>query len=206
MLKFNNSIGCTIKCPKCTFQGLVVDFKEVPIRVVWCPECNTNLKVIVKEEKYDIMCPKCQHKTDVDSYLNKPREQMQPDDEPGTGPAVDLLSQKQLFKPCILALEKGNCDTKKIILKKGLNTIGRKASTSQSTIQLSGDEFISKNHAAIEVVMKKDYTFEHRLSDRNSTNGTYHNDMLLEPNDINILMPGDTVGFGKRTLFKFVME
>ncbi|MDR1119320.1 MAG: FHA domain-containing protein [Dysgonamonadaceae bacterium] len=54
--------------------------------------------------------------------------------------------------------------------------------------------------------MKKDYTFEHRLSDKNSTNGTYHNGILLEPGDVNILMPGDTVGFGKRTFFKFVME
>jgi pSer/pThr/pTyr-binding forkhead associated (FHA) protein len=172
------------------------------MRVVWCPECNTSLKIIAKEGKYDIRCPKCQHKTDVDNYLNKPKEQMPSDDEQGT----DLLNQKKMFKPCILILEKGNCDTQKIILKKGMNTIGRKSSASQSTIQLDGDEFISKNHAAIEVVMKKDYTFEHRLSDRNSTNGTYYNGMLLEPDDVNILMPGDIVGFGKRTLFKVVME
>jgi DNA-directed RNA polymerase subunit M/transcription elongation factor TFIIS len=207
-LKFNNSPASPnnpnslVKCPKCAYQGPAAGFKKAPVRVVWCPGCNTSLNIIVKEGRYNIRCPKCQHTADIAAYLDKPKAQAPDDNDPGTGLPDDLKRLKQLFKPCVLILEKGNCDPERIVLKKGKNTIGRES----SSILLSGDQRISRKHAAIEVIVKKDYTIEHRLSDRNSKNGTYHNGILLEPGDVSILMPGDTVGFGSQTLYKFIME
>jgi pSer/pThr/pTyr-binding forkhead associated (FHA) protein len=131
--------------------------------------------------------------------LKKSKEQVQAD----TTTTGGWEDKKQLLKPCTLILVNGSGVAPETIeLKRGVNTIGRKSSSSQSSIQIQGDEYISRNHATIEVVMKKDGNFEHRLSDNNSKNRTYHNDTPLEAGDISVLMPGDTVGFGLRTVFK----
>ena len=60
----------------------------------------------------------------------------------------------------------------------------------------TNDMLMSRSHATIEVIAKAEGLFEHRLSDLGGKNGTFHNNKLLEKNDIIILSPGDIIKFG----------
>ena len=44
--------------------------------------------------------------------------------------------------------------------------------------------------------MKSDSTFEHRLSDNGSVNGTFHNGQRMEKGDVVVMVPGDVVRIG----------
>jgi hypothetical protein len=108
-------------------------------------------------------------------------------------------------RPGILTWVKGDNPiyTPVIVLKKGINTIGRGP---QCSIQLnSGDEYMSRIHARIELVMKPDETFEHLLSDAGSANGTYHNGERVGKDEAVILRLNDLIRIG-HTTYKFTAE
>ena len=76
---------------------------------------------------------------------------------------------------------------------------------SRSKIQLSTtDLYMSKNHIIIDVIMKSDSTFEHRLSDNGSVNGTFVNDCRIATDEIAILQSGDIIRIGHTSL-KFII-
>jgi pSer/pThr/pTyr-binding forkhead associated (FHA) protein len=159
-----------------------------------------------------IVCPKCRHEGDASAYpaapLNPPttasqRNPAEEDSAPTDMPAN--LSNKRLSRPGILVPIGGDtpAEPRTIVLKKGVNTLGR---APQNSIQLDAtDEFISRVHARIEMVVKGDDTFEHLLSDAGSKNGTYHNGDLIEKNETVVLCLNDLVKIG-HTTYKFTLE
>jgi len=159
-----------------------------------CPSCNVVLE-FDRAVHSVVKCPKCSHKGNVTEF-----EESIP-----TEPSFF-----QVYKPGKLELVESDTlwlqDDKKVILKRGVNTLGRMSPNSTSNIQLPvNDSFMSRNHASIDVVMTTNGVFEHRLSDLGSQNGTYYNGIPLEKGDIIRLTLGDIIKVG-HTHLRFVAE
>jgi len=166
--------------------------KEV---VIICPKCNAHINL-----KFDraipkkLKCPKC-------PYEGKFEESI------GTeGP--NFPSADKLYKPGKLIMIESDAQwlqAEKIVdLKRGVNTLGRLSPNSTSNTQLpTNDTYMSRDHAAIDVIMKAGGIFEHSLSDMGSSNGTFHNGDRLEKGDVIKLQPGETIRLG-HTTFKFI--
>jgi len=198
VLEFDRTVLSTVKCPKCAHQGNVADFKEIPMKSIRCPKCKTALKVSESIVNKEITCPKCKH-TITTGYADAQTEL-----------PVDLGNNSKLYQPGKLVLLTDDGDwlqeEKTMTLLRGVNTLGRKSPNSTSSVQLpTKDTYMSKNHAMIEVIMRPDAVFVHRLSDNGSTNRTFHNGDPLEPGEVINLMPGDTIRLG-HTILKFIAE
>lgn len=194
-----------ITCPKCKSQAQAIQFEEIPLKKIYCPSCNTGLQVSLFH-KGNIICPQCKKTAPSDDYRETPRQQKKEPDAEETSLNTQLADKDKLLKPGVLLLVEGECHPSKIVLQRGLNSIGRKTPSSKSAIQLeTSDGYMSKNHINIDLIMKPDYTFEHRLSDNGSTNGTCLNKEKIDPEDVIILRPGDLIRIG-HTTFKFTLE
>ena len=212
-LKFDNTVERLIKCPKCAHRGQTTDFKEVEIKTVYCPNCAVSLAIRPEKVTNVITCPKCKRTEVSRKYTDTPPAgRFEEEEEAITETTTTGLgSGSRIYKPLKLVIieDNGTWDSAKavdIALKRGKNTLGRFSPSSSSSIQLpTTDPYMSKNHVTIEVIMRADSTFEHRLSDNRSTNGTHHNGQKIEPGDVIILTPGDTLRLG-RTIFRIVSE
>jgi uncharacterized Zn finger protein (UPF0148 family) len=205
-----------VTCPKCGFRSIISQFPEVITKKIFCPDCKV-LLTIDPLYKGNIVCPQCKHTGDVSVYPDAPpagkNVQAMPqavspkkEDHQTALPTTQLSNKNRSVRPGVLVLVEGDCSTRTVILKKGMNTIGRKATNSQSSIQLeTADEFISRKHANIELIVKADDTFEHRLSDAGSVNGVYHNGEKIGKSDVIILGLNDQIRIG-HTTFKFTVE
>lgn len=189
-----------IKCPKCGNRNPAGNFQPVETRKVFCPACYAGVQVAVTH-KGILTCPKCKKANDVNAFEGEAKD-------------VDKTEVKQI-KPGIteqtgkLVLTEGNCTPAHIILKPGVNVIGRKplnaSQPAKATILLdTADSYMSKKHANIDVILRKNQTLEYRLSDAGSSNGTWHNGEKLDKEEIVVLQPGDKVRIG-RTVFEFVI-
>ena len=171
-----------------------------------CPKC----KVVLEFDRAVhsvVKCPKCSYEGNVANF-----KELEPPTEPPGGASKD-----KLYKPGRLELLKTDArwlQAERIVsLKRGINTLGRRSPNSSGSIQLpTEDSFMSKNHATIEVVMKADGVFEHRLSDNGSKNGTFHSrnecfsrEDRLEKGETTLLLPGDSIRMG-HTCFKLIAE
>ena len=79
----------------------------------------------------------------------------------------------------------------------GQNTIGRKAQTSNATIQiLTNDRTMSRNHAVI-YVENINGRMQHTLKNWENKNPTCHNNTPLLADDQDILNEGDQITLGK---------
>ena len=191
ILEFDRTVLSTVKCPKCAHQGDVPDFKEIPVKSIHCPTCNVALKISENIVNKDITCPKCKQTVTVGDDDEKTESPLEPKD--------------RLYKPGKLVLLKdgGNWlnEKKTMALMPGVNTLGRQSYNSTCNVPLpTKDTFMSKKHAMIEVIMRPDAVFAHRLSDMGSTNRTFHNEAPLERGEVINLMPGDTIRLGHTTL------
>jgi DNA-directed RNA polymerase subunit M/transcription elongation factor TFIIS len=224
-LEFDPDKISRVKCPKCAHQGDTGDFKEIVLKSVFCPNCNAALKIQANAGNKTVACPKCQHSTAANNFLDKPKSddsdktelrgqgnpQRQHRAEDGeTERPNDLNKNGKCYRPGKLVFTESDArwleNTKEYVLQRGINTLGRKSSNSTSSIQFPAeDEFMSRKHAVVEVIMREDATFAHRLSDGGSKNGVFHNGDRLEADEIINLMHGDTVRLG-HTTFKFIVE
>lgn len=85
-------------------------------------------------------------------------------------------------------------------LRLGINTIGRKASTSSATVQIdTSDRTMSRSHAVIEV-RNAGGQMMHILKNGANKNPSYHKGSLVGPSDQMILNNGDKVKFGSTEL------
>jgi len=162
VLEFDRAAFSVVKCPKCGYQGVTADFKEIKKQ----PESA---------------------KTEI---------------------ITGNLSGNNLCKPGKLELLESSAQwmgKERIVnLQPGINTLGRQSPNATSNVQLpTTDSYMGKNHATIEVIMKTDGCFEHRLSDRRSKNGTFHNGDRLEDDDAIKLVSGDVIRMGQ-TVLKFI--
>lgn len=197
-------------CPSCKYKSILSEFPVVVLRKVSCPSCRTQL-TMNSEYEGSVTCPICKYQGNIKDFPDTALNNQQVNPSTATADVYDpnktsINSKNSVLKPGTLVLDKGSCFPASITLKRGINIIGRKHELSQSTIQIeTSDSYMSKRHINIDVIMKPDASFEHRLSDAGSVNGTFHNEDKLSEGEISILMPNDTLRIG-RTTFKFIIE
>ena len=179
------------------------------MQTFYCPKCDASLSASIPAgvTKVNLRCAKCGYVGDLATFSKCPKT-----NDSSTNVNAKTAGPHGFFKPATLQMIKddgnwiaGNPAT--IPLKRGINTIGRKSENSQSNTQLpTTDAFMSKNHAAIEVVYKeKTSIFEHTLSDCHSKNRTFHNGKPLEADDSILLCIDDEIRIG-HTVLKIIIE
>jgi pSer/pThr/pTyr-binding forkhead associated (FHA) protein/ribosomal protein S27E len=198
-----------VKCPQCGHADSVLNFPSPQRKQVQCPQCKTVLSIYAMA-KGVLSCPNCKYQADITSYRSPGQSQEEDSsaDEFVTNPNTMPGINGQLLKPGILKLVDGEfaCTPNIIRLQRGVNTVGRNASSSQASIRLNTqDHYMSRIHVRIELIMKSDGTFIHNLSDAGSQNATWHNDEKLEKGDQIVLKPGDIIKLG-HTVFEFKDE
>jgi uncharacterized protein YbaR (Trm112 family) len=190
----------SLTCPRCQFRGIVSQFPIVIPKKISCPACKTVIS-INPEHKGMLACPHCKQERDLADYPDAALRQ-------SGGAATELPSLElggTLSRPGVLVREEGDVPAapagQTIILKKGVNTLGRGEQCSLRIAHI--DEYMSRLHASIELC-EKNGMFEHILSDAGSVNGTYHNEERLGKGDAVILKPGDRIRIG-HTTYKFIL-
>lgn len=191
-----------INCPKCGNRHPAGSFQSIETQRVYCPSCNIGLQVSTAH-KGALTCPKCKKSNDIHTFLRQPKSETSRNNDDNLTQIATGKSRSGISGVGRLMLKEGVCTPGCIVLKMGVNTIGRKASTPKSTIQLdTADSYMSKCHANIDVILRGNRQVEHRLSDAGSRNGIWHNGEKLNKEDVVVLQPGDKVRIG-RTVFEF---
>ncbi|MBN1200181.1 MAG: FHA domain-containing protein [Bacteroidales bacterium] len=159
---------------------------------IYCKSCNKTLQFherILRPDQTEISCPFCHRNYPI------PKEFLL-----RILPATINHDIPVFLEPAALKIS-GNQPETKINLKEGIHIVGRKADSSQATLQIcTDDKFMGRMHARIEVKKDAHERWNHYLKDLNSKNGTFHNDYRLQEGEITILMPGDTLRIGKTTI------
>lgn len=185
VLLIDDGIKQEIKCPKCTHHGVLATFQQVIKRERTCLSCNNKWNEffpIGENIPNDYVCPNCGVKTRTD--------------------ATQIVGGSNMFIPGVLELI-NDSDGKWVgpettfILKRGVNTIGRKATEPKAQILLpTKDEYMSRCHIKIEVNPLATGIMEHYLVDNASINGVYLNGERLCPGQIVSLEVDDEIKLG----------
>jgi len=186
-------------CKLCGTQKMFSQFTEIKTKKICCPKCKTPLKV-AENFKGRLTCLTCKFNGNI---LEFPERKSGLDDH--TDVPVQQLSGDVISRPAVLVFTKSDatCAPKTLLLKKGVNTIGRKA---DCTIQLdTTDEYISRHHARVELRARTDGAYEYLLTDWESRNGTFLNEERLEKEETVFISLGDRIRFG-HTTFTFTLE
>lgn len=155
---------------------------------------KTDLVNNTKEK--NIRCPKCNHDNRINSR-----------DFSHTVINPNLFPQSYGSHGHLVISEDSSTAIPTIIsLKTGENTIGRKAESSNATIQLpTNDRYMGRNHCKIKVLQDSRGLYRHFLSDHKSLNGTFHNSYKLLEGEETSLTHNDIIVLGK-TVIRFVYE
>lgn len=185
-----------IKCPTCGKILRLQDNPNINNATYTCPVCKEKHKVgeserfvekpkttASEETQYGPSSQK-QATGEETQYVSSARYQTNPDEtriytapEPKIGVLMDTLGRT--YK-----------------LRVGVNSIGRKATTSPATVQIdTTDRTMSRNHAIIEV-RNAGGQMIHILKNGANKNPSFHNGTLIGPSDQLILNNGDRVKFG----------
>lgn len=177
-----------IKCPKCGKILRLLDSPTINNATFTCPVCKEKHKVgeclrIVDAPKQNIASEETQ-------YGFTPSASASGDETQIVG-----ASQSQ-SKLGTLADNSGRAYP----LAMGINTIGRKATTSTASVQINvEDRYMSRSHAIIEVKNAGGQTL-HILRNGANKNPSYLNGTLVEANDQLILNNGDRIKLGMTEL------
>jgi len=159
-----------VKCPSC---GVTLDVRNstgMTEKEISCPNCGTQLMV----------------KFDNAASAGSPSVQ-----------------ESQEFHTCFLSgltdgiMGRLLLDGKEYALKMGLNTVGRKATTSSASIQIETDDrSMSRMHSVINVTRMFDGTLRTTIKNADNKNATHVGGQLLIDGDTIVLNDGDVIQMG----------
>ena len=170
-----------------------------------CPNCGAvlTIKKIAGLETKSIPCPVCKKASKYIDY-KVPKQQSTPPNENDDTTMGDETHIDHSKNQSIGKLQK--IGTSHIYtLSLGINTIGRKAQTSNATVQIDTDDLtMSRSHSIIEVRKLKTGGYIHYFSNAQNKNATYINSGLIENGDRIILHGGEIIKMSNTTL-KFIL-
>ena len=185
-----------ITCPKCGVVLEVKHTKDEEVKQVTCPKCKTLLKVRFAQP------------IEAPTYYGGPK--------PGTEGATQLgglssatmlggikSGETQLVVPSAKAPVTPHLsfDGKDYFLQEGQNIIGRKASSSQATVQIeTADRYMSRQHISITVSTLPDGTKKAVLSNYQNKNQTIVDGQEITTGDKIRLTDGDKITMGHTTV------
>lgn len=188
-----------VKCPKC---GVILEVKnsnnEVE-KLVTCPKCKTRLKVKFPPHQEPIEAP---------TVYGTPKPATDGATQLGAGGGATVLggvqngstqlvmpSQNSAINPHLLY------DGKSYSLLEGKNIVGRKAQTSQATVQIeTADRYMSRQHCCITITSLPDGTQKAVLSNYQNKNQTTIDGQEINTGDEIRLTEGDSITMGHTTV------
>lgn len=178
---------------------------ESELLKIKCPNCGAvlTIKKTIGLETKNIPCPVCKKTSRYIDY-KVPKQRYSPQDEDETTTTGDETQTGHLKQWSIGKLQKVGTSLV-YSLSLGVNTIGRKAQTSNATIQIDTDDLtMSRSHSIIEVQKLKTGGYIHYFSNAQNKNATYINSELIENGDRIILRGGEIIKMSNTTL-KFIL-
>lgn len=180
-----------IKCPKCNSILEVKSAEGIAEKSITCPKCRAGLLVKFKKES---------ETTNYERSFNQKTGELQSHARQSNTPVQEggtiFMSSADDGKMGAL-LHNGI----RYPLQIGVNTIGRKASTSQASVQIATqDRSMSRSHAIIEVSKLYDGRIHTVIRNSENKNPTFVGGHLLIENDRIILNNGDVIQMGEVTL------
>lgn len=188
-----------------------------------CPTCGKILRLQDSPtiNTASFTCPVCKEKHVVDNcqrFVEQPKSQQPTGEETQYGPTISRMSNGEETQYAsggysasgeetrIYSVPQSNIGSlvdnhgRTYKLRLGINTIGRKASTSSATVQIeTTDRTMSRSHAVIEV-RNAGGQIMHILKNGANKNPSYHKGSIVGPSDQMILNNGDKVKFGSTEL------
>lgn len=182
-----------IKCPHC---GVVLTIKYIPNleqKSIPCPVCKKNSPYT----SYRKIEPQSANpKDNGETLVNGDKTQLN-DDETEVGKGVSKKkSGIGLLRLPGLGISYN--------LHPGVNIIGRKAQTSNATVQIeTSDRTMSRMHICIEVCQLKSGDYVHYLSNKDNKNDTYVSGQLVYKGDRIVLNGDESIKMGN-TIVRFI--
>lgn len=164
-----------IKCPSCGVLLDVRNSQNESVKMITCPQCKAQLRVNFSQDNGETRY--------VGSSSSSSDETL-------------FVGQKAQATPGCLTF-----GGQKYPLEFGSNIVGRKASSSQATVQIATDDrYMSRQHLLINVIKLSDEKVRVVASNDHNKNATYVNGQLLNEGDQLILADGATVKMGNITV------
>ena len=185
-----------ITCPKCGVVLEVKNTKDEEVKQVTCPKCKTLLKV------------KFAQPIEAPTYYGGPKPGAEGATQLGGLSGATVLGgiksgETQLVVPSAKASFTPHLsfDGKDYSLLEGQNIIGRKASSSQATVQIeTTDRYMSRQHISITVSTLPDGTKKAVLSNYQNKNQTIVDGQEITTGDKIHLTDGDKITMGHTTV------
>jgi uncharacterized protein YbaR (Trm112 family) len=162
------------------------------MKIAKCPTCNKSLQydeLKINPGLTFIKCPICKSPVRI-------KEESE----------TELNTDKGNLKIGMLIVQESEqAKLQTFPLKEGINTIGRKASSSLSSIQVkTTDRYLSRHHFKIEVLTKSNGAVVHVMSNWQNANSTRINQEIVDSDDKLVLKHGDLIETGC-TRIKFIL-
>jgi uncharacterized protein YbaR (Trm112 family) len=182
-----------IKCPKCQCLLDVRNSKDEAVKIITCPQCHTQLQVIFKKQSPTPSGGKTIYVSGGGEKGGTIDGGNPPEDGVTILPPSSPSSQSK--RPHLVF------QNQSYALAPGVNTVGRKASTSTATVQIAtSDRYMSRSHVRINVVNLPDGSIKATLSNDRNKNITSVKGQPLQDGDEIILSNGDDIKMGDTLL------
>lgn len=165
-----------IKCPGCGVLLDVRNSQNETVKMITCPQCKSQLRVNFPQNNGETQY--------VGSF-------------PSNGDDTVYMGRQQAaVSPGYLVY-----GAQSYPLQLGMNVVGRKASTSQATVQIATDDrYMSRQHLNIHVNKVTEEKVRVVVSNEHNKNATYVNGQLLDEGDQLVITDGSTIKMGNTTV------
>lgn len=176
-----------IKCPNC---GVVLDVrnsKNETLKIITCPQCQTQLRV-----KFHPLPAPASEPLDAETFVagNK-----------NTGDTILNKKKPAATGKPVIAFAGINYP-----LAMGENIVGRQAASSHASVQIAtADHYMSRHHIRINVSALADGSLKAVVSNYKNINPTRVNGLKLEDGDAIVLQPGSNITMGETTVTYNIM-
>ena len=195
-----------IKCPSCGVLLDVRNSQNEAIKIISCPQCKARLRVVFSHPQQQVTPPQSSGETQYVSnsdgetqYVNRDNGETRyvgHSSSPSQSDETILAGKKEEVTPGYLLY-----GGQKYPLGFGNNVIGRKATTSQATVQIvTDDRYMSRQHLVIQVIKASTDKVRVVVSNYHNKNASYVNGQLLNEGDQLILSEGSIIKMGNTTV------
>lgn len=195
-----------IKCPSCGVLLDVRNSQNEAVKIISCPQCKARLRVVFSHLQQQVTPPQSSGETQyvgksdgVTQYVNRDNgatRYVGRHFSPSQSDDTILADKKKEVTPGYLLY-----GGQKYPLGFGNNVIGRKATTSQATVQIATDDrYMSRQHLAIQVIKASTDKVRVVVSNYYNKNASYVNGQLLNEGDQLILSEGSIIKMGNTTV------
>lgn len=193
-----------IKCPSCGVLLDVRNSQNEAVKMITCPQCKAQLKVMFSQQH--AATPQSFGETEYVGNSNGETQYVNRDNgetryvghssSPSQSDETILAGKKEEVTPGYLLY-----GGQKYPLGFGNNVIGRKATTSQATVQIAtNDRYMSRQHLAIQVCKVSTDNVRVVVSNYHNKNASYVNGELLNEGDQLVLTEGSIIKMGNTTV------